>query len=170
MKVAGVVMELHSECIQKAKAIKAAAAAAVATQSLLSSPPDLPPPPPIPNMFRSDSSEIAEMTNMLNQSVLADPAGTIFSATEHVLTEKRNFDEDLHLPHDGETVTGARSEQQSSNSLPERFFGENSALRYSGIDVRNTKTTITPRKISTVDRMNSLPLLVLVPPLITLLS
>jgi hypothetical protein len=141
MKVAGAVMELHSECIQKAKALKAAAAAG----------PLLPPPPPSspPNMFRSPSAEIEEMTNMLNQSVLADPAGTIFSATEHVLTDKRNFDEDLHLSPEEETT-------ENSPNPSERFFGENSAMRYSGIDVRNTKAA-TPRKISPVDRMNFPP-------------
>lgn len=124
MKVAGAVMELHSECIQKAKQAKVA---------------NMPKPPPPPPPQHSDSHEIEEMTNMLNKSVLADPAGTIFSAVEHVLTEKRNFDEDFILTKDGEP-------NYSTN--PERFFGEKNASRYSGIDLRNTS----PRKNLTGDR------------------
>lgn len=126
MKVAGAVMELHSECIQKAKMAKAA--------NISNLPPVLSPP-----LQKSDSTEIAEMTNMLNKSVLADPAGTIFSAAEHVLTDKRNFDEDLNLSENGDP--------NSTNN--EKFFGEKNASRYSGMDLRKTKS---PRKSLPIDR------------------
>jgi hypothetical protein len=136
MKVAGTVMELHSECVQKAKLAKVAAAAAAI--STLPSPPPTLPPIQSPAMHRSDSAEIEEMTNMLTKSVLADPAGTIFSTTEHVLTEKRNFDEDLIISHE--------EDLHSTNNHSKLFFAEKNAMKYSGIDVRNTKSMTPPRQ------------------------
>jgi hypothetical protein len=159
MKVAGTVMELHSECVQKAKLAKATAAAAAAastSSSLLPAPPptaasSTPPAPPIqsPPLLRSDSLEIEEMTNMLNKSVLADPAGTIFSTTEHVLTEKRNFDDDLIVSHD---------EDANSSNHSKLFFAEKNAMKYSGIDVRNTKSMTPPRQVQSISDSKHFPL------------
>jgi hypothetical protein len=51
------------------------------------------------NKYESDpegrlASQQSFSNDFLNKSVLADPAGTIFSADEHVLVDKRDFDRD----------------------------------------------------------------------------
>jgi hypothetical protein len=70
-----------------------------------------------PNLVKDTAAvdaqlELAVLNDMLNKAVLADPAGTIFSAAENVLTEKRNFDDDslnsanAPLPEAGERTGG----------------------------------------------------------------
>jgi len=76
-------------------------------------------------------SDISSMADMMNKAVLADPAGTIFSAAEHALTDKRDFDDEPGI-----------AQRESAVRLPERrFFGEKSAARYSGKDLRRGNQT-----------------------------
>jgi hypothetical protein len=85
----------------------------------------------IVDIILSCEEDQSPSTNMLNKAVLADPAGTIFSAPENVLTNKRNFAEDGatgHLVH--------RDRDSLFASAPHSFFGERSAVKYSSLDMR----------------------------------
>lgn len=63
----------------------------------------------------SNLSDVAVLGDMLNKAILADPAGTIFSAAENVLTEKRNFDDGLtSLEDTPKDLEGESSSQQTS--------------------------------------------------------
>lgn len=172
MQAAGAVMELHSDCIQRAKQQKLQREKSlnelsttsniqsnIKSSSISTSSPS---PSTSSNILDSNNSQhnlndlqlvksdsntsdvndIDIMTNMLNKSVLADPASTIFSAPEHVLIEKRNFDEHLKLSTpDGE---------HQSTSGNDHFFGEKSAIKYSGVDLRKNKSP-SPKKQSIYD-------------------
>ncbi|CAE7705410.1 unnamed protein product, partial [Symbiodinium microadriaticum] len=82
----------------------------------------------------SDLEEMAAVTSdMLNKAVLADPAGTIFSAAENVLTEKTDYD-DGQMDAAAVAVTAGDADVEAENSPT--FFGEKNAANYSGVDVR----------------------------------
>ena len=76
---------------------------------------------------------------MLNQAVLADPAGTIFSVPELQLILPRNFHEETlgsnFVQKDAITARDTITSNNSSNG-ESNFFGEKNASRYSGLDLR----------------------------------
>lgn len=74
-----------------------------------------------------EQQQVRVLNDMLNKAVLADPAGTIFSAAENVLTEKRNFDDDTL-----NSVNAPVPEGEASNN-PDRL-PRNSTRRTASVD------------------------------------
>mmetsp|Transcript_2588 Transcript_2588/g.4712 ORF Transcript_2588/g.4712 Transcript_2588/m.4712 type:complete len:1040 (+) Transcript_2588:154-3273(+) len=86
----------------------------------------------IGRMGRGDSVDSnaagAYSSDLLNKSVLADPAGTIFSSAEHILVKRRDFD------HDGarsENITTSDDESHSdgTSSLVDDAVAGNESFR-----------------------------------------
>jgi hypothetical protein len=141
MKAAAAVMTLHGECNQK-KISRRASAGRGNLPSL-----------PNPQSEERERERVAVEggdrggmnADMLNQAVLADPTGTIFSVPERQLIPPRSFeDEGLGsglVPR--ETLHRAPSSSHQhhlsfseSSATGTSFFGEKSASRYSGLDLR----------------------------------
>lgn len=151
MKAAGAVMELHSECsrVSKRDALAAASCQPLTRSDLDSTtagkgvePQATTSPPAAEGVPQSrsliDLGGVAAMSDMLNKAVLADPAGTIFSAAENVRTDKTDYD-DGHM--DG-GASGVHTDEGGSGREKGAFFGENSASEYSGVDIRRRSATI----------------------------
>jgi hypothetical protein len=115
MKAAASVMALHGECNQRKRRESAGN-----LEPLLHLPPQ---------------SEAAMNGDMLNQAVLADPTGTIFSVPERLLIPPRSYGED-GLGSGLVPRETFRPSSQPSFSENTTFFGEKNASRYSGLDLR----------------------------------
>jgi hypothetical protein len=128
MKAAAAVMELHGECHQRKRrgSLAESRHLSQATATTVG--------------LTTDSNELPAMRegDMLNQAVLADPSGTIFSVPERQLIPPRLFNEDgltSGLVHRDSTFRDRTSSVSSPESSPS-FFGEKNATRYSGLDLR----------------------------------
>lgn len=131
MKAAAAVMELHAECKQQKS--KRRQSVKLLSQSSIETIDSIDPRihSPLTNTLSID---------MLNQAVLADPAGTIFSVPELQVILPRYFHEELlgsnFVQKDSITNRDTFSSTSSSNGEMNNFFGEKNASRYSGLDLR----------------------------------
>ena len=94
-----------------------------------------------------DLGGVAAMSDMLNKAVLADPAGTIFSAAENVLTDKTDYDNshmmDAAVEGEGGETGGERGGglvgktasmgSATTAELPSRMFDGKSNHDLSGV-------------------------------------
>lgn len=123
MKASAAVMELHGECNQKKRR---------GSVNNLS-------PPVVPTQDIVDQTPLPIInSDMLNQAILADPTGTIFSVPERQLIPPRYYNEDGLggglLPRD--STLRDRTSSLSSPGDASNFFGEKNATKYSGLDLR----------------------------------
>lgn len=119
MKASAAVMELHGECTQKKRR---------GSVNNLASSLNIPVEQPSSSLINGD---------MLNQAILADPTGTIFSVPERQLIPPRLYHEDGLS--NGLLRESIARDRNSSLSLPgevSNFFGEKSATKYSELDLR----------------------------------
>ncbi len=117
MRAAAAVMELHAEC----EGTKKRRTSVNDTSYLY-------------DQYTDRQESAAPAMGMLNQAVLADPAGTIFSVPEHQMISPRFF----QIDNFGNNLVQKEVARDSSSSSGSHntFFGEKSASRYSGLDLR----------------------------------
>jgi hypothetical protein len=142
MKAAAAVMELHGECHQRKRrgshiSISRSLSQTTATTGTVLTTDS------VELSFTASATGPPQLSDMLNQAVLADPTGTIFSVPELQLIPPRLYNEDgltsgnCIVHRDSAFRDRTSSFVSSPGDVPgASFFGEKSAARYSGLDLR----------------------------------